>query len=573
MADLQYVADFETTTDLNDCRVWAWAVCEVGFTELVGLGNDIDSFIKFCIENNGVYYFHNLAFDGEFILSYLLNHGFTYSDKSKSKTFKTLISNTGKFYQMKVVFERHGNKKMNACTFKDSLKKLPMSVASIAKTFDLPMHKLEIDYNETRPVGHELTKKEVDYIANDVGIVSLALHHQFETGLEKLTIGSDALNWYKSTIDFNWDKMFPTLTLEMDANIRLAYKGGWTYANPKYTSDKSRPDYVNGAGSVYDVNSLYPDVMYNCPMPYGKPVWFRGKYKEDAEYPLYIMFVTCAVKLKKNHLPMLQIKRNPFFIETEYITDSKGYVELALTIVDWQLLTDHYNVDVYSYNGGYKFHSITGLFTKYINYWMHVKKTSTGGARMLAKLMLNSCYGKFATNPDVTPKIPYLKENGVVGYMLGDHEERKPVYTPIGCFITAWARNKTIRAAQAVYDRFLYADTDSIHVLGTEPVENIEVHPVNLGAWKHESNFDKSKYLRAKTYIEHITSVGKMVDDSYQMIDVDPYNDVKCAGMPKNLKEYVTFDNFKRGLTLDGKLLPKHVPGGIVLVPHTFTLL
>ena len=54
--------------------------------------------------------------------------------------------------------------------------------------------------------------------------------------------------------------------------------------------------------------------------------------------------------------------------------------------------------------------------------------------------MLNSLYGKFATNPDITPKLPYLKEDGSVGYRLGEKETRDPVYTPMGCFITAWAR-------------------------------------------------------------------------------------------------------------------------------------
>lgn len=26
----RFTADFETTTDPKDCRVWAWGVCEVG---------------------------------------------------------------------------------------------------------------------------------------------------------------------------------------------------------------------------------------------------------------------------------------------------------------------------------------------------------------------------------------------------------------------------------------------------------------------------------------------------------------------------------------------------------------
>lgn len=25
-----FVADFETTTDAEDCRVWAWCACDVG---------------------------------------------------------------------------------------------------------------------------------------------------------------------------------------------------------------------------------------------------------------------------------------------------------------------------------------------------------------------------------------------------------------------------------------------------------------------------------------------------------------------------------------------------------------
>ena len=25
----KFTADFETTTDINDCRVWAYAICEI----------------------------------------------------------------------------------------------------------------------------------------------------------------------------------------------------------------------------------------------------------------------------------------------------------------------------------------------------------------------------------------------------------------------------------------------------------------------------------------------------------------------------------------------------------------
>ena len=65
-----WAADFETTTDVNDCRVWAWSACNVEDFNDFRYGNSIDSFIRFCAASKENYtcYFHNLRFDGEFIL-------------------------------------------------------------------------------------------------------------------------------------------------------------------------------------------------------------------------------------------------------------------------------------------------------------------------------------------------------------------------------------------------------------------------------------------------------------------------------------------------------------------------
>ena len=60
-----FTADFETTTDINDCRVWAYALCEVGDYNNFSYGNNIASFIDFCKNKKDNYkiYFHNLKFD------------------------------------------------------------------------------------------------------------------------------------------------------------------------------------------------------------------------------------------------------------------------------------------------------------------------------------------------------------------------------------------------------------------------------------------------------------------------------------------------------------------------------
>lgn len=547
---LRYCADFETITNPDDCRVWAYAIAEVGNINNFHYGNSLDDFMEFIENNQAIYYFHNLKFDGEFIIHWLLNHGFKHSKKPQENEFSTLISRMGQFYSIEIVYKRR-KKGVNKVIIYDSLKKLPFSVANIAKAFHLEMSKLEIDYNEYRAIGHELTQEEIEYIHNDVCIVAQALAVQLDQGLTKMTNGADALNYFKELIGKKkYRQLFPVLDLEMDSSIRLAYRGGWTYCNPRI-ADKDL-----GEGLVYDMNSMYPSMMVHRMLPYGRPEYFSGQYEDDELYPLYIQKIECRFKIKPNHLPTIQLKKNLMFAMNEYIEDSKEVVQMVLTNVDLKLFLEHYDIiGGIEYIDGYKFKACQGVFDQYIDYWMNIKMTSEGAIKQLAKLMLNALTGKFATRPDVTGKVPYL-ENGIVRYELGEPETREPEYTPLSVFITAWGRDKIIRTAQSVYDRFCYADTDSIHITGTD-IPNIEVDDKKLNYWKLESHFTRARFIRQKTYIEEID--GKL--------------NVKCAGMPDSLKELVTWENFHVGFEkADGRLMPKHVKGGIVLVESPYKL-
>lgn len=545
------VADFETTVDPSDVRVWA--VCAVNVDSLLVdfLGNSIESFFEYLQDKNTVVYFHNLKFDGEFILHYLLTHGFKYSEEPVNRSFSTLITDDGIFYSITVIFKKIG-KSYKKVTIYDSLKKLPFKVSKIAEAFKLPDRKLEIDYEAPREKGHVLTDEERQYIINDCKIVAEALKIQFAQGLKKMTNASDALNGYKTIISKNqFDRLFPVLPVELDSDLRRAYKGGFVYLNPKYRNKRGLK------GIALDVNSLYPSVMHDRLLPYGYPMFFEGEPEQNQAYPLYIVRIQCMFELKPGHLPTIQLKNNRAFVETEYLTSSNGdMVQMTLTNVDLQLFLDHYNVYNLDYICGYRFKGAVGLFSEYIDYWMKIKETSTGAIRQLAKLMLNSLYGKFATNPKARKKIPVLDSDNIVRYVLDEPELRDPVYTAMGCFITAYAREKTIRSGQKVFDRFIYADTDSLHLIGDELPEGLEIHPTHLGAWKHEGTFTDSKFLRAKTYMETVEGVTK----------------VTCAGMPDNVKEIVTYDNFKPGAVFDGKLMPKRYPGGIILEKRTFTI-
>ena len=173
-----------------------------------------------------------LKFDGEFLIYWLLHNGFKHVEKRteiEENTFTTLISDLGQFYNITVYFKKK-NKHVQKVTFIDSLKILPFSVKQIAKSFNLEISKLELDYNKPREKGHILTKEEKDYIKNDVLIVAKALNILFNQNLTKMTIGSNALSEYREILSKRrFEKFFPELEYRVDKDLRQSYKGGFTY--------------------------------------------------------------------------------------------------------------------------------------------------------------------------------------------------------------------------------------------------------------------------------------------------------------------------------------------------------
>lgn len=578
---MKCVADFETTTGENfniekEVRVWAFSCIEIGNYDNYVCGNNIDDFMSYISSgwNNHTCYFHNLKFDGEFILYWLGRNGYKEVLDRKDmteKTYTTLISDTGIFYSIEVCFRRKG-RNASKVTFVDSLKLLNFTVDKIGKDFGLKVLKIEKEeefYNRFREKNHILTEEEKAYIRNDVEVVARAIEKLYEQGMNKMTVASNALKIYKQMLDKrDWNINFPVLDYETDKQIRKAYKGGWTYLAPRYRNKKIKD------GIVLDVNSLYPSRMHDCKLPIGQPLPFTGKYKKDNLYDLYVQKIKCQFKLKKGYLPTIQIK-NDFrrFRENEYLEESLDMngrpveVELTLSNVDLSLFFDHYEVFNIEYLGGFKFKSSSTLFTDYVDYWINVKiesqKSGNKAMRAIAKLMLNSLYGKFALNPEVKSKhVVYDEKEDRIHYTTDKVATiREAIYIPVGCFITAYAREKTIRSAQKVYDRFMYADTDSLHLEELELPKELEIDPYKLGAWKNEFTFDEAKYLRQKCYMEH----GHEEDEPM-------YWKITVAGMPNKLYKQVNIDNFKYNQVYDGKLQHKRVRGGVLLESTTFEI-
>lgn len=596
---LCYAGDFETTTDENDARVWAYSLCNVEDNSEFIYGNSIDEFFEVCSDYSHNYkiWFHNLKFDGVWIISYLLSHGYTWIHDKKDRadfTFTTLIGNMGQFYSITVYFKvkKHHTNKVE---FYDSLKIFPnFSVEKIAKAFNLPIQKLKIDYHQYRPVGWELTNEEIAYIRNDVEIVARALKEMFTRGLTKMTIASNAINNFRDHFA-GFRKKYPKLPLEIDKDIRKSYRGGFTYVNDTWKEK------AVGKGIVLDVNSLYPSCMCTpYPLPFGQPVYFEGQYKNDSFYPLYVQSITCSFDIKPGKIPSIQIRNSLSFIPNQYVKSSYGErISLYLTKPDFELFCEQYDIYDPEYNGGWKFMQSVGDFDDYISYWTEQKikagKEGNQSLRTISKLMLNSLYGKLGCSGEAKQKIPYITEDGVVNFTMSEKEERDTLYVAAASYITSYGRNRTIRTSQIIKDyttkkygedRYYYSDTDSIHCsLTDEDLEElkdiIKIDDYKLGYWAKEAEFERAYYIRQKCYIEEID--GKV--------------NVTVAGLPSYLAPLVTFDNFKKGFTTAGltqadmvqiakengaspeeiekiqhKLTYKYVKGGVILADTDFTI-
>lgn len=373
-----------------------------------------------------------------------------------------------------------------------------------------------------------------------------------------------------------------------DSYVRKSYHGGWCYVNPKI-----KGKVIREKGGVYDVNSLYPSVMHSesgCFYPRGKGCLRAGGLDKDEKqaykkkHLYYFIRFKCSFEIKPDHLPTVQIKGDPLYDGSVWLTTSKIYdkrnnewlnhdVIMTMTCTDFDLFLDHYDVTDLEIYDHINYRTQTGVFDDYINYWAEIKKKSKGALRTFAKLMLNNLYGKFSTSPEADYIIYYLEGGLLKSDTIDMDDPSKGVYIPVGSAITSWARNFTIRTAQKNFDRFCYADTDSIHFIGSyKDMVGIVEHPTNFCCWKNETTWDKAIFAGQKRYIEEV------IEEDHE--PCEKYNNIKCCGLNENAKQCLDtflqcgkydYDIFREGLMVSGNIKSRRVEGGIFLTEQAFT--
>ena len=289
----------------------------------------------------------------------------------------------------------------------------------------------------------------------------------------------------------------------------------------------------------------------------------------------------------------------------QHIEHCRQWHTLTLACVDWDNLAIDYDIEVCKVAGEFwAFRSRVGLMEPYIKKWGAAKAAAPKGSaeREHAKRMLNAAYGRFALIPD-GEKTELIEEDGDLRFKSYEEKGEPSAYLPYALFVTAWARRDLMDRVRLIVkerglDAVLHCDTDSVIYIG-EPVGG---YGKELGDWDLESQPSAIWEGGFKRYIEFF-DVPEFFDKEKKKIVA--YN-VTCAGVPQpkradglpygmwielldkpdrilggelGSEHYRIRSGWLRDLYKDHgknpddvntlKLLPRKVPGGIILEGHT----
>jgi hypothetical protein len=327
-------------------------------------------------------------------------------------------------------------------------------------------------------------------------------------------------NYYKNEV-------IHQLSGNIDKDIRLGYTGGST--------DMFIPKNPEGVKIyVYDVNSLYPYVMNEFPYPIGTPIYFEGDILKDN--PEAFGFFYCKIQSPDNlNHPILQLHHK---------TQSGIRTISPLgSFEGWFFSKELENAK----NFGYKYEILRGylfekeyIFKNYVNdlYSLRLEYPKTDPMNYIAKILLNSLYGRFGMNDDfnildivnktelkeieeshlnidsviqLSSNAKAEKEKYLVSYSNPDNKiitkmdgnkEIHNINIAIASAVTAYARihmsqfknNPNALARPNLY----YSDTDSLYFDG--PLPDHFISDTILGKMKLEGIYNKAIFLAPKVY-------------------------------------------------------------------------
>lgn len=508
-------------------------ICSVGIdVDEYGVYESLKDFIEIesDIERSKKMYIYDLSFYGEYILQYLESSEWIYTKSRKMNPgeYAAIMSN-GEIFQIRFMIDKEPSVYLNIYDIK---KAVPSSNYDLNKGFGL----------EIKDYKYNNKDEDVRNMIKNAGEYAKLMSYVIGMNLNGVTLSSSAFSQLRKSVK-NFDKMFPKTEVNEYDFIREGYFSGYNNVNNIWVGKE-----LEGVTTL-DVNSMFPSKMKNEILPFGKGVWQDGEIKSDWRYPLFIQRMKVkgfAVRYGKT--PFVNLHTTGLYNNERYPSEHHGDIEITLpsTLID--LFFDTYTVYGLEYIGGYKYNGTKGAFDGFIDKWVDIKekadKNGDKAMRSLSKYVLNMSYGSFGRRRTIDTTV--IKD----GERVSETVNVSNRYLPVAIFITSYAIKEIVELVCALEDDFVYADVDSIHFLGGDIPSTIEdkIDDSKLGMWSVEGVYDRSKFLKLKTYINE-NKKGLTV---------------KTAGAGREVREQFTFDNFNYGTEFEGVVKAVKVKGGAI---------
>lgn len=518
-----------------------------------------------------VIFYHNLSYDGSYILNWLQRHNYKQSLKVNKisllpelnrKEYTALISG-GKFFNIEFWW------KGVRLIFLDSLKLLPLNLASLGEAIGFKKLKEIVDYKEFKiNKEHNYPKEWLIYLKRDCEILKEILkefykHEKFS--LKKFTLGSLAFNHVKKPVNTNT----PNFLIKDYLFFQKWFRGGLCFCNLNLQAKWVYSPNENI--KMIDACSMYPSQMIKY-LPFG--IWEEKPLKEwNNNYCAFYEVLIKKAKIKDLYKDIAVIPKNYSWIDNkkyirtmfngeliispyEYIQEIKEEWLYHFTDIELKMIESLYDIE-YKIVNSYYFQTKDYLKENIAKMFQEKKLAKESGDKartLLAKLKINNIYGKLCQNPfrpqvfygeqkDIPEDYKILnKKNGELeayNVVLNKSEDKKAKPIFIGAYITSLSRVSLLDKIKYIIDNggiFLYCDTDSVAYVDNEknPIPFNDIGN-DLSLWEFEENKLEGGILKGAGFIALCPKQYRIVNKKGTILKFASAGiDKKVMGVVKN---------------------------------------
>lgn len=424
-----------------------------------------------------------------------------------------------------------------------------------------------LDYDKIRHSKTTLTKDEIAYCVNDVRVVMAYIAERMEMDGDishiPLTKTGYVRNYCRNSCFYesgvSRKKSFKRarymdvmkglrLTADEYKQLKRAFQGGFTHANPFYSGKV-----VSGVTS-FDFTSSYPCVMVSeqFPMSSSELIEITSKEQFEKNLKLYcclfdVEFIGLQSQLWfDSYLSLSRCWGVKDAVVNNGRVVSASHLFTTVTEQDFKIIKQFYKWEHLKigkfrrYKKGYLPTDFVKSILKLYGDKTTLKDVDGKEIEYLkSKEMLNSCYGMAVTDvvrPEIiysdddwqTPETPDF-ERAIKEY---NNSRSRFLFYPWGVWVTAYARRNLFTGICEFGNDYVYSDTDSVKVLNAENhmdyirrynktirdqlVRAMEYHGIDtdaiepetvehvkkcLGVWDFDGHYKQFKTLGAKRYL------------------------------------------------------------------------